>query len=53
LVAARGGSSRSLRRFDLSKVDSGKSRETSGACLPTGRTWRRKKEWGREEREER
>lgn len=33
---SRGGSSRSWRRFDLSNVDSGKSGETSGACLPTG-----------------
>ena len=59
LVAARGGSSRSWRRFDLSKVDSGKPGETSGACLPTGRRrWRNessrrriRKEEGKKERE--
>lgn len=39
LMNVRGGSSgfSGVARFDLPKVDSGKSGETSGACLPTGR----------------
>ncbi|KYN14735.1 hypothetical protein ALC57_13011 [Trachymyrmex cornetzi] len=42
LMNVRGGSSgfNGVARFDLPKVDSGKSGETSGACLPTGRDHR-------------
>lgn len=42
LVNVRGGSFgfSGVARFDLPKVDSGKSGETSGACLPTGRDHR-------------
>lgn len=42
LMNVRGGSSgfNDVARFDLPKVDSGKSGETSGACLPTGRDHR-------------